>query len=157
MYESMFSKELIDLNNPSTSSRELFDSVASVAHDKGYARKDYGKGLIDREAKFPTGLMFPSLKIALPHVDPEFVLKPFIYVVKTNTPIGWKQMGDMKPMSTNNFLFLGIKEPSKQVGLLAQIMSAFKDQEFVKEFLKTTDETKMYHLLSEQFTKISVN
>ncbi|RXT58458.1 PTS sugar transporter subunit IIA [Lacticaseibacillus chiayiensis] len=157
MHESMFSKGLIDLSNQSTSSRQLFDSVASVAHKKGYARKDYGKGLMDREVKFPTGLMFPSLTIALPHVDPEFVLKPFIYVVKTNAPIKWKQMGDMKPMSTSNFLFLGIKEPSKQVGLLAQIMSAFKDQEFVNEFLKTTDPGNMYRLLSDQFTKISAS
>ncbi|TLF42426.1 PTS sugar transporter subunit IIA [Lacticaseibacillus zeae] len=157
MYESMFSKGLIDLKNKSASPNELFDSVASVAHEKGYASQDYEKGLEDRESKFPTGLIFPSLTLALPHVDPEFIVKPFIYVVRTDTALAWKQMGDMKPMSTRNFLFLGIKEPSKQVGLLAQIMAAFKEQSFVDSFLRTVDTNKMYSLLTDQFTKISMN
>ena len=157
MYEFMFDEGLIDIENKSSTEDELFESVASVAHSKGYVRSDYKQGLQLRENKFPTGLIFPKLNLALPHVDPEFVLKPFIYVVRTNSEIPWRQMGDMQQMTTRNFLFLGIKEPSQQVGLLAQLMSAFKDSTFVSAFLKANTPEQMYSLLSDHFSKVSAH
>ncbi|AGP70266.1 Hypothetical protein LOCK900_0410 [Lacticaseibacillus rhamnosus LOCK900] len=66
-------------------------------------------------------------------------------------------MGDMQQMTTRNFLFLGIKEPSQQVGLLAQLMSAFKDSTFVSAFLKANTPEQMYSLLSDHFSKVSTH
>lgn len=58
-------------------------------------------------------------------------------------------------MQTSNFLFLGIKEPSKQVGLLAAIIAAFKDEDFIKAFLAADTNEAMEKLLVNKFTQVA--
>jgi PTS system galactitol-specific IIA component len=149
----MFNSDLINLSANVANSEELFEFIGKDAQKKGYANTGYVDGLKIRENKYPTGLIFPTLNLALPHVDPEYVNKPFIYVVRTTQSIDWRQMGDTKPMTSNNFLFLGIKEPSKQVGLLAQIIAAFQDTNFVTQFLASKTQDMMLALLQEKFSK----
>ncbi|PZG13731.1 PTS sugar transporter subunit IIA, partial [Spongiactinospora gelatinilytica] len=79
MYESMFTKDLVNLNVNATDANELFNLVGEDAHAKGYANADYVEGLKKREQSYPTGLIFQNLELAIPHVDPEYVVKPFIY------------------------------------------------------------------------------
>ena len=155
MYESMFNKELVNLSINASSSDELFDFVGKDAQSKGFANSGYIEGLKKREAAYPTGLIFPNLQLALPHVGPEFVAKPFIYTARTTNSLEWLQMGDEKPMRTSNFLFLGIKEPSKQVGLLAAIIAAFKDEDFIKAFLAADTNEAMEKLLVNKFTQVA--
>jgi PTS system galactitol-specific IIA component len=61
-------------------------------------------------------------------------------------------MGDSKEMSTKNFLFLGIKEPQKQVGLLSAIIASFQDADFISDFISATDADSMTELLKAKFT-----
>ncbi|MDB1566050.1 MULTISPECIES: PTS sugar transporter subunit IIA [Lactobacillaceae] len=152
MYESMFTKDLVNLNVNATDANELFNLVGEDAHAKGYANADYVEGLKKREQSYPTGLIFQNLELAIPHVDPEYVVKPFIYVARTTKPIAWLQMGDSKEMSTKNFLFLGIKEPQKQVGLLSAIIASFQDADFISDFISATDADSMTELLKAKFT-----
>lgn len=157
MYTLLLQQGLIDITNKSSTTHTLFESVASVATSKGYVHCDYKQGLQLRTNKFPTGYIFPKLKLHLPHVHPTFVLKHLLYVVNSNSTIPWRQMGDMQQNTTRNFLFLGIKEPSQQVGLLAQYNSDFKDSTFVSAFLLALTPTQMYSLLSDTFSKVSAH
>ncbi|KRM71438.1 PTS sugar transporter subunit IIA [Lacticaseibacillus brantae] len=154
MYDSLFNKDLINLNAQATDSTSLFDLIGRDAQEKGFAGKGYIEGLIKREKAYPTGLVFPNISLALPHVDPEFVEKPFIYVARTTQLLDWLQMGDSQNMQTENFLFLGIKEPSAQVGLLADIIAAFKDETFVEQFLASETTDKMSQLLVNKFSHV---
>lgn len=156
MYESMFDKDSVNLHVDASNSTELFELVGQDAQDKGFANPGYIAGLERRESKFPTGLIFPDIQLALPHVDPEFVKQPFIYVARTVRPLSWLQMGDSKPMDTDRFMFLGIKEPSKQVGLLSSIIAAFQDENFVTTFKAASSENEMVNLLVKKFTQVPV-
>ena len=60
-------------------------------------------------------------------------------------------MGDAADMSTRDFLFLGIKDGSKQPQLLASMMSAFQDGDFVRKFKDTKTEEEMYQLVVNTF------
>ena len=149
----MFNSNLIDLNTSVSDEQELFDLVGMRAIEKGFANLGYISGLEKRELSYPTGLTFPDMPIALPHVDPKYIKKPFIYVARNNRPIDVKQMGDSAKMRTSNFLFLGLKDGAKQPELLAEIMAAFQNQDFVSAFLETDNVEEMYKLLSNKFIK----
>ncbi|WP_257966073.1 PTS sugar transporter subunit IIA, partial [Lactobacillus gasseri] len=151
--QNMFDKNLIDLNASVFDEQELFDLVGMRVIEKGIANLGYISGLEKRELSYPTGLKFPDIPIALPHVDPRYIKKPFIYVVRNNRPIDVKQMGDSAKMQTSNFLFLGLKDGAKQPQLLAEIMAAFQSQEFVSAFSNTSNVEDMYSLLSKKFAE----
>ncbi len=45
MYESMFSKSLVNLNVCVNNADELFDFIGKDAHEKGFANENYVRGV----------------------------------------------------------------------------------------------------------------
>ena len=148
---AMFQPELINLSVAVETETELFEVVAKRLKQLGYVNEGYLAGIKQREEQFPTGLITQYVNIALPHSEVEFVEKPFIFITRIETPVTVRQMGDNQEMAVRNFLFLGIKEPSKQVGLLQELMVLFQQERFVEQFIATMDESAMYQLFSNQF------
>lgn len=151
--QDMFKLELIDLNVSVSDEQELFDLVGTKVIEKGFANLGYISGLEKRELSYPTGLKFPEIPVALPHVDPKYIKRAFIYVARNDKPIDVKQMGDSAEMKASNFLFLGLKDGSEQPKLLAKIMAAFQNKQFVSAFLSANSNEAMYNLLSNKFTE----
>ncbi|MCT1798563.1 PTS sugar transporter subunit IIA [Aerococcus viridans] len=151
LYSNLLQADLINLNMKANSKKELFVEIAKDLYEKGYVNKGYLDALTEREENFPTGLETKFLSIALPHADPEFIEKPFVYIVKNNEKLDFLQMGDNKDLLVDSFLFLGINEPDKQVGLLAKLMELFMDESFVSEFISISSSSNMYSLLKDKF------
>lgn len=150
----MFYQDLIDLNISVNTEEQLFDLVGSRAINSAYANLGYISNLEKRELSYPTGLKFPQISLALPHVDPQYVNKPFIYIARTNKALKVKQMGDSLEMQSSNFLFLGLKNGKKQPELLSQIISAFQDGQFVDKFKNTKTASDMLKLLEVKFKEL---
>lgn len=151
----MFYRNLIDLNISVKTEEQLFDLIGSRAIQLNFAYLGYISNLEKRELSYPTGLKFPQISLALPHVDPQYVNNPFIYVARTDQPLKLKQMGDSSEMTANNFLFLGLKNGERQPELLAQIISAFQAKNFVKQFKETKSTEDMLQLLEKKFRGLS--
>jgi galactitol PTS system EIIA component len=149
--QEMFNKDLIDMHVAVKDEQQLFDLIGIRLIEKNMAKLGYISGLEKRELAYPTGLQFPDLPLALPHVDPEYIQQPFIYVVRNNCQINVKQMGDSAEMKSANFLFLGLKDGAKQPELLAKIMQAFQDGKFVEQYVDTDSNDGMYQLLISKF------
>lgn len=145
--KSLFNVELIDLNLSAETEEELFHVVSDRLLSKGLVNSGYLNGIIEREKQFATGLITQHLNIALPHSDTKYIEKPFVYIVRLNNPVTVKQMGDNQIMDTKDLLFLGIKEPTKQVGLLAGLMELFMNEDFVNEYINTESEQDLYELI----------
>lgn len=147
MYNNMVIPDLVNIHLDGKNQKELFQNVGEDLYRKNYVTEGYLEGIIDREAKYPTGLATQSLNIALPHSDPEYIKEPFIYIARNNRPIQMLQMGDNTELKCNYFFFLGIKEPNKQVGLLSKLMELFMDENFIKSLKSIDDEKDMYELI----------
>jgi PTS system galactitol-specific IIA component len=149
----MFYPKFINLDIEVNNEQQLFDLVGTGVIESKFANSGYISGLKERELVYPTGLQFAELSIALPHVDSKYILRPFIYVARNKVDIKVRQMGDGRDMKTKNFLFLGLKDSTKQPKLLANIISSLQNSEFVNSFLSTNEETEMLKLLQETFNK----
>lgn len=147
MYSNMVISDLININLSVDNQEELFQYIGKELYKKKYVSEGYLKGLVDREANFPTGLATQYLNIALPHSDPEYIHEPFIYIVRNDKPIQMLQMGDNVELECNYFFFLGINQPTNQVGLLAKLMELFMDEQFVESFKAIDNNKDMYELI----------
>ncbi|EMC30940.1 PTS sugar transporter subunit IIA [Streptococcus mutans] len=151
MINEMFRKDLIDLDVTVSDEAQLFDLIGMRVIESGVAELGYITGLEKRELFYPTGLQFPEISVAFPHVDSQYIKEPFIYIARNNSVLNVRQMGDAAEMSTRDFLFLGIKDGAKQPQLLANMMAAFQDSEFVNKFKNTTINEEMYNLVINSF------
>ncbi|MBO1306269.1 PTS sugar transporter subunit IIA [Enterococcus sp. 669A] len=150
-YKSMFSPKLIDLSVEASTENEAFEKVAEKLMDEGMVNGSYLTGIVKREAEFPTGLITQYTNIALPHSDPQYVEKAFVYVCRLKGEVSCRQMGDSQEMSTRDLFFLGIKDGKNQVGLLQKFMNLFMDEAFVNQYLSIQDNEEMYELFMNHF------
>lgn len=149
--KEMFQSNLVDLQMCAETEEELFEQIADRLKQQGYVNEGYLEGIRNREQRFPTGLMTEYLNIALPHSDTDYIEKPFIYVARIKDPVIVRQMGDNQEMTVKDFFFLGIKEPTKQVGLLQELMVMFQNPEFVASLKKAEQNQEMFDLFMKQF------
>lgn len=152
--QQMFQPELIDLKVTVQDEEELFELIAKRLKQVGYVNDGYLEGIKSREKVFPTGLITEHLNIALPHSDTKYIERPFIYIIRTTKPIKVKQMGDNQEMEVRDLFFLGIKEPSKQVGLLQELMVLFQNEAFVSKLKMTTENEDMFKLFMNQWEEV---
>lgn len=148
MYKAMLQPDLIGLNFHESNHLDLFRSVGKILQEKRLVTERYCESLMERESSFPTGLQTKYLNVALPHTDPDVINRPFIFVARNNQPITMLQMGDNAETPCQHFLFLGIKDPKSQVGLLAKLMDLFAQEDFVSFFRQAHDVSEMYQLLN---------
>ena len=150
-YDDMLHKDTIFLDIDEKNSDELFEQVGNRLKQIGYAKDTYIDALKKREKEFPTGLVTKFLPIALPHVDPDNINKPFIAAVKNSSPIHMLQMGSNEDMEAQYFFFLGITDSSHQVVLLQKFMQLLRDKEFADELTSKTNPEDMYKFLTKEF------
>lgn len=148
-YKDMFDKQLISLEVEGESEEKVFETVAAHLKALGFVNDGYLKGITAREKQFPTGLITQHLNIALPHSDPEYIEKPFVYIARLKNEVKVKQMGDGQEMGVKNLFFLGIKDPKGQVGLLQAFMELFMKEDFVRTFMAEQDKTNIYQLFTQ--------
>ncbi|MBO0452312.1 MULTISPECIES: PTS sugar transporter subunit IIA [Enterococcus] len=148
-YKEMFDQQLISLEVEGESEERVFEQVADHLKELGFVNDGYLNGITAREERFPTGLITQHLNIALPHSDPEYIEKPFVYIARLKNEVKVKQMGDSQEMGVKNLFFLGIKDPKGQVGLLQAFMELFMKEEFVQAFMQEQDEKNIYQLFTQ--------
>ncbi|HBD0804021.1 TPA: PTS sugar transporter subunit IIA [Enterococcus faecalis] len=146
----MFDLDYFTFNVDADDFIELVNKVSKNLLELNLVNDTYQSALLEREELFPTGLITQGLNIGLPHTDPEHIIKPFVYVVRSKKPIQIRQMGDNQLIDVSNFFFLGIKEPSKQVQLLQTMMNLFMDMNFVSNYEKSKSEEEAFLKLSEK-------
>ena len=71
----MINEEFVYCNVDFSTSEEMLTTVSKDLFIAGFVTDMYGKKIIEREKKYPTGLKLDGLNIAICHTDPEYVLK----------------------------------------------------------------------------------
>lgn len=151
MDENMFHKEAVFLNIDATSTDDVLDYVYEKMHALGYVTEAFQQAVKDREHKYPTGLPGPVCDIAVPHTDPEYVIRPFIAVVTAKEGIPFIQMATRDVALKSRIIFvLGFKTGKYQVKILQTLIRRFiQENEMAEAFLKAKDVDSCYDMLME--------
>ncbi|AMS40964.1 PTS sugar transporter subunit IIA [Aminobacter sp. NyZ550] len=96
----------------------------------GYVRPSYAGAVVRREATMPTGLPLGyALNVAIPHTDPEHVLKPGIALAVLRKPVDFANMEDPDEAVPVGYVFLlAINDKDKQIDMLQEIMDTIQSE-----------------------------
>ncbi|MBA8908942.1 PTS sugar transporter subunit IIA [Aminobacter ciceronei] len=96
----------------------------------GYVRPSYSGAVVKREATMPTGLPLGyALNVAIPHTDPEHVLKPGIALAVLRKPVDFANMEDPDEAVPVGYVFLlAINDKDKQIDMLQEIMDTIQSE-----------------------------
>ncbi|SEH36586.1 MULTISPECIES: PTS sugar transporter subunit IIA [Atopobiaceae] len=135
---SLFRPELVFFDFEATDEWDFFKQMQRKLQDMGYVKEGWYDAITQREKSFPTGLQFEKIGIAIPHVDPENIVKPYIAVIKPKTTIDFAPMADMvdHPVHTELIINLGLLAHAEdQVAVLQAMMGIFMDEEATADIM----------------------
>lgn len=135
---SLFRPELVFFDFEATDEWDFFAKMSDTLKEKGYVRDSWHDAICAREKSFPTGLQFEKIGVAIPHVDPENIVKPYIAIIKPKAPIDFAPMADMvdHPVHTELIINLGLLAHAEdQVAVLQAMMGIFMDEEATAEIM----------------------
>lgn len=138
-----FPAELTFLDKYYSNAAGFFSSIFSLLKQKGYVRDSFFAAIIEREKTYPTGLPTLPVAIALPHTDPQHVIKPFICVTRLTQPVPWHEMGNNDHILYVHFIvLLGFVDHSSHLTALQKLMDCLADEEMVQELreIKNVDD-----------------
>lgn len=137
----LYTPDLVFFDFEADNYMNLFEKLSVIMLKKGYVKESWLEAIIAREREFPTGLMFDSIGVAIPHVDPQHILKPYIAIIKPKTTISFEPMANMvdHAIDTNLVVNLGLlKHAEDQVEVLQSMMAMFMSDVAVKDVQSQT-------------------
>ena len=136
----LFTPELVFFDFEAKDRFEFFNKMSEILVEKGYVKDTWLDAILTREKNYPTGLQFEHIAVALPHVDPENLVKPYIAVIKPKEPIVFEGMagigGDVPAELIVNLGLLAHAEG--QVAVLQALMGVFMDEASVADITAQT-------------------
>ena len=136
----LFKPELVFFDFEAADRFDFFKKMEAVLLEGGYIKDTWYDAITTREKNFPTGLQFETISVALPHVDPEHLIKPYIAVIKPKEPVIFEGMagigGDIPAELIVNLGLLAHAEG--QVAVLQALMGVFMEEETVADIRAQT-------------------
>ncbi|MCM3726589.1 PTS sugar transporter subunit IIA [Neobacillus cucumis] len=148
LFSQLFDQDLILTNLQCTSKYEFFDDISLFLNEKGYVTANFKEALISREEKYPTGLRTEPYHVAIPHTDPENIIKPFIAMIRPEQKIEFFEMGtDDQTVQAQLIFVLGLKKGGSQVALLQKLIDMFMNKDVMDQLLIETEKTQILSIL----------
>jgi PTS system galactitol-specific IIA component len=121
--------ENIRIRLRASSATEVIQVLGSLLFEHGYVKETFVQAVLDREAKFPTGLQTQALGFAIPHTDTEHVLKPAVAIATLEKPVAFKAMGtEEAEVQAELVIMLAISDPSAVVPVLRSVVSIAENE-----------------------------
>lgn len=140
---------LIQLDVDAATADEAILHMADTLYRLGYVKEDYAQRVLTREKEYPTGLIGQGLGIAIPHTDPECVIKPAVCVLIPKEPVKFMMMGTKdEPVMAEIILPLVVKDSRMQINMLKKIMELLKDTEKLDKIRECKDKKEILRMLA---------
>ena len=146
--QKLLDERLVFIDADVKTSEEAIRLMAARLEECGYVNPGYAEMVIDREKVFPTGLPGKTMCIAIPHTNPTLVNKPAIGVIVPKETVQFDMMGDPgTKLDVSLIMPLVIKDSSKQIELLKEMMHVIQDTERLERIRASKDVGEILELL----------
>ncbi|ALV26721.1 PTS sugar transporter subunit IIA [Pannonibacter sp. Q-1] len=126
--------------------------LAGHLRAKGLVADTYVQAVIDREKVMPTGLpMEDGLAVAVPHTDPQHVIRSGIAIATLAEPVAFASMDDPDNQLAVRVVFaLALKSKDEQIGMLQSIGRLLQDGERIRKLMDASGPQEAMALLSAE-------
>ncbi|MDD3185088.1 MAG: PTS sugar transporter subunit IIA [Anaerostipes sp.] len=139
MKREMIHKELIQLDMEVVDQKDFFEKMADKLETLGYVKSTFKNAIMEREAEFPTALAIEPFPVAIPHADPQHIIKPFIAATRLKQSVKWCEMAANDQQHDVKFIFmLGFKRSDEHVELLQVLVQNFQRKELMETLESAT-------------------
>lgn len=145
-----FRKSCFFSNFNGTSKEEVLKIMSNELLQNQFVSELYYEKILQREKKYPTGIL-GNIGFAIPHTDPEFVLKDSISIAILKEPVKFQEMSDTENEVPAKIIFmLAFTKGEKHIETLQNIVNLAADTEAIEKLLNN-DKEYQYNFLNLYF------
>jgi PTS system galactitol-specific IIA component len=131
------------------SAEQAVRALAKELHRAGYVKASFEAAAVLRERRSPTGLPFEGGAVALPHAEPEHVLKPALAIATLVHPVRFREMGSpANALDVGLVVMPALTAKEQAAAGLAQIIELLQDAALRGTLRAATDEAAMRRALA---------
>ena len=139
---------LIVLKINKSNREDVLTEMADAAIEAGHAKEGFRAAIIEREAKYPTGLHTPEIEVAVPHADAEWTINPSLTIGILQTPVIFEPMGgEGGDVQAELIFMLTIEDASEHVDFLRAFSSLMEVPQVLIDFKKSGDPQPLIKLI----------
>lgn len=149
----LFSPSLVFLGMEARDRHELFGRLGHELEARGLIRPSWYDAIEEREDAYPTGLHFEHIDVAIPHVDPTHITRPYIAIVRPAEPVVFEHMAHVAAdVPAQLVVNLGVVRDGGQVAVLQTLMGIFADEAKATALLGQDTPEGMVATIASYFT-----
>ncbi len=134
-----------------TSSTDVIRALGGLLHEQGYVRDTYVEAAIEREKIFATGLPTSGIQVAIPHTDPEHVVRSAIAIGVPETPVEFGEMGNPDgTVKAQIICMLAVMKSETLVSLLQNLVALFQDEKVLRKIVTSTSAEQIAEIFNER-------
>ncbi|PTX16548.1 PTS system IIA component, Gat family [Halanaerobium congolense] len=150
MSKKIIDLDLIELNYKAENKEEIIGRLSELLQKKGKVKATFKEAVLEREKVFPTGLKTKHITFALPHTDPEHVNETGIAVAVLENTVKFSSMDNAsKILDVNTIVVMAVKDKSKQVTVLQNLISMMQDKKITEEIQSSKDKTDILKIFKK--------
>jgi PTS system galactitol-specific IIA component len=121
---------------------EAITRLGELLTRHGFVRDTFTTAVLEREKVFATGLPTPEYHVAIPHTDPEHVIKPAIAIAVLKDPVEFGEMGNPESkLEIHIVCMLAIQQSDSLVTILQNLVEMFQTRGLLKQIVESDSVT----------------
>ena len=139
----------IALGIKAATDRDVIRILAGRLQSLGYVKPSFADAVLAREAQLPTGLpLGGDNNVAVPHTDPEHVLKPGLAFATLAEPVAFSNMEDPDEKLQVSVVFLmALNDRDKQIEMLQEIAGTIQSPDIIAALIQSKSVEDVSRLL----------
>lgn len=143
-------EKLIFTNVDVRDTYDLFEKLGGEFIRYGFCKKSYIDALKEREASFATGLQIEGMGVAIPHTDPQHVIKEGIAIATLKNPVCFHHMGsDDVCVDVRVVIMLAIPS-AHHMAILQSVILLIQNVELIQDLLKASDPKEVIAIIKRK-------
>ncbi len=131
----LFDERMIRVGAQAANTEEAIRLLGAMMAVEGFVKEAYWEDVYKREQTFPTGLPTEPVAIAIPHADPDRVIKSGIAIAVFSKPVRFRIMGSNDPdeLDVPVVFMLALKNFKQQTAVIRDLLTLIQSKTIISD------------------------
>jgi len=147
----LFNEKMIRVGAEAANTEEAIKLLGTIMAQEGFVEEQYWKDVLKREQSFPTGLPTQPIAIAIPHADPDRVIKSGIAIAVFKKSVRFCTMGSntSDELDVPVVLMLALKDFKQQTAVIRDLLTLIQSKGIIQTIYKASSPKEIYQTITE--------
>src|SRR4030066_2057583 len=151
----LFDEKMIRVGAQAGTTEEAIRLLGDMMAQEGFVEETYWEDVYQREQTFPTGLPTQPVAIAIPHADPDRVIKSGIAIAVFDQPVKFRIMGSNEPdeLDVPVVFMLALKDFKQQTAVIRDLLTLIQSKTIISDIHQAGSTADVFKAINKGISK----